>query len=86
MTEKTVTIKLNEELVIGLNSILGIFMDNVGELENLTRESLQAEYGYAKYLKGIIGCNLCKYYGKERDYRGCTKCCNGSCCNLEVKE
>lgn len=85
MTERTITIKLNEELIVGLNSILDIFMDNVGELENITRENLLAQYGYAKYLKDKIGCNICKHYGKERDCRGCTKCCNGSCCNLEVE-
>ena len=85
MTEKTVTIKLNKESVIGLNAILSIFIDNVGELEKLTREYLFEQYSIAKSIKDMIGCNVCKHYGKERDCRGCTKCCNGTCCNLEVE-
>lgn len=54
-------IELDKEVIIGLDSILNIFMDNIGELENLTREQLTAEYGYAKYLKD----NICKHCRNE---------------------
>ena len=84
IAEKTVTIKLNTESIIGLNAILSIFIDNVGELEKLTKENLFPQYSIAKSIKDNIGCNTCKHYGKERDCRGCIKCCNGTCCNLEL--
>lgn len=37
-----------------------------------------------KKMKQHIGCKGCKHYGKERDCRGCEKCCNGTSCNLEL--
>ena len=81
-----VSVNLDKERLQGLLAILTIFMDRVSEMENLLGENLYPLYSIAKSIKKDIGCRACVHYGKERDCRGCTKCCNGTCCNLEVAE
>ena len=81
-----VSVELDYESLRGLHAILAIFKDRVCELENLERTDLHHLYSIAKYIQRKFGCEICKHYGKERDCRGCIKCCNGTCCNLELAE
>lgn len=79
---------LNEKMKTYINR----FRELKEENEQLEQEKcellgiIQKKDELIEKMKQHIGCKGCKHYGKERDCRGCEKCCNGTSCNLELAE